>query len=115
MNKAYQDPYAVLGVEQTATTAEIKKAYFSLVREHPPEREPDMFKRIRAAYERLREPEKRVETDMLLLRSWQAPTRKKRHPKPIIMLDRSDVLTAAQALSDLERQDWREHHEKVKL
>jgi hypothetical protein len=33
------------------------------------------------------------------------------------MLDvqREDSITAAWALSDLVREDWREHHEKVKL
>jgi curved DNA-binding protein CbpA len=115
MSKPYLDPYAVLELERTATTAEIKKAYFTLVRAHPPEREPDRFKQIRAAYERLREPEQRAETDMLLLRPWPGPDRKRRAPKLDLTLDRQDVLTAAQALSDLERTDWREHHEKVRL
>ena len=67
MATPYVDPYAVLGVTRSATPAEIKQAYFALVRAHPPEREPETFKRIRAAYERLRDPERRTETDMLLL------------------------------------------------
>jgi hypothetical protein len=30
-------------------------------------------------------------------------------------VQRSDVLDVARALSDLEREDWREYHQKVKL
>ena len=58
------DPYAELGLAETATEADIKQAYFAQVRAHPPETDSQGFKRIRAAYERLRTPEKRLETDM---------------------------------------------------
>ena len=40
------DPYRVLGLSRKATALEIKKAYFTLVREHSPERDPEGFKRI---------------------------------------------------------------------
>jgi curved DNA-binding protein CbpA len=115
MNKPYNDPYAVLGLAYTATAAEIKQAYFALVRAHPPEREPENFKRIRAAYERLRDPEHRTETDMLLLNDWPPSTRKRRPPKLDLTLHREDVLAAARALADLERTDWREHFAEVRL
>ena len=115
MTQAYSDPYAVLGLPRTATAAEIKQAYFALVRAHPPEREPEAFKRIRAAYERLRDPERRTETDMLLLEAWPAPTRKRRPPRLDLTLHHTDVLAAARAASDLERTDWREHYMKVEL
>jgi curved DNA-binding protein CbpA len=61
------NPYKVLGVERTATEAEIKQAYFRLVREHPPERDPEGFKHIRAAYEKLRAGGERAETDLFLI------------------------------------------------
>ena len=48
------DPYAALGVAPTASDDEVKQAYFAQVRAHPPESDPQAFKRIRAAYERLR-------------------------------------------------------------
>jgi curved DNA-binding protein CbpA len=115
MTRPYLDPYAVLELERTASPAEIKKAYFSLVRAHPPERDPDKFKQIRAAYERLRDPEQRTETDMLLLRPPLSPGRKRRVPRPDLAVQRSDVLDMARALSDVEREDWREYHQKVKL
>lgn len=57
----------VLGIERAATEAEIKQAYFAQVREHPPERDPQGFKRIRAAYEKLRAAGERAETDLFLV------------------------------------------------
>ncbi len=61
------NPYKTLGVERGATEAEIKQAYFALVREHSPERDPEGFKRIRAAYEKLRAGSDRAETDLFLI------------------------------------------------
>lgn len=115
MAKPYSDPYAVLGLARSATAAEIKQAYFALVRAHPPERDPEMFKRVRAAYERLRDPQQRVETDMLLLQPWPAPSRRRRPPQPNLAIQPEDVREAARALTDLARTDWREHHGKVNL
>jgi curved DNA-binding protein CbpA len=115
MATPYVDPYAVLGVTRSATPAEIKQAYFALVRAHPPEREPDTFKRIRAAYERLRDPERRTETDMLVLTAWPGPARQRRAAQLDLALHAEDVLAAARTLSDLERRDWREHFAKVQL
>ncbi len=65
-----KDPYKVLGLARNANQSDIKKAYFGLVRQYPPETEQEKFREIRAAYEILRSPEKRAETDLFLL---QAP------------------------------------------
>ncbi len=62
-----ENPYKTLGVERDATEAEIKQAYFALVRQHPPERDPEGFKRIRAAYEKLRSGGERAETDLFMV------------------------------------------------
>jgi len=109
------DPYAVLELPRTATLPEIKQAYFALVRAHPPEREPESFKRIRAAYERLRDPARRMETDMLLPVAWPGPERPRHAPQLDLTLHGEDVVAAARSLSDLERRDWREHYGKVQL
>lgn len=58
------DPYRILGVARSATEVEIRHAYFTLVRQHPPERDPAGFKRIRAAYEKLRNAADRAQTDL---------------------------------------------------
>jgi curved DNA-binding protein CbpA len=64
---AVESPYQVLGVSREASEAEIKRAYFNQVREHPPERDPEGFKRIRAAYEKLRSGTERAETDLFTI------------------------------------------------
>lgn len=115
MSEPYSDPYAVLGLARSASADEIKRAYFALVRANPPERNPDQFKRIRAAYEGLRDPARRLESDMLLVQPWPEPARRRRAPKLDLAVGRADVLAALRAHTDLDRADWREHYEKVQL
>jgi len=43
-------------------------AYHRQLRDHPPERDPEGFKRVREAYETLRSPRKRAEMALLELR-----------------------------------------------
>ena len=54
----------VLGITENATDEEIRAAYLRNVKEHPPERSPEEFERIRDAYDTLRDPRKRAR-DML--------------------------------------------------
>ena len=63
-----QDHYAVLGVSQTASPEEVKKAYRRLAREHHPDTNQqgdsgDRFKQITHAYEVLSDPAKRQRYD----------------------------------------------------
>ncbi len=60
-------PYAVLEVERGAGAAEVRLAYLQKVRHHPPERDPEGFKRVREAYDVLRSPRKRAEYTLLEL------------------------------------------------
>lgn len=65
-----RDSYEVLGVSPQATDDEIKKAYRRLARECHPDANPDdpqaadRFKEISAAYENVRDPERRRQYDM---------------------------------------------------
>jgi curved DNA-binding protein CbpA len=111
----YSDPYAALGISRDATIDAIKDAYFKLVREHPPERDPEAFKAIRAAYERIRTPERRVETDLLLLQDQLPLPTEWRAPSLDLDVHREDLLSAARALSDLERTDFRDDFRKIQL
>ncbi len=114
MSKTYLDPYAVLGLARTATPAEIKKAYFALVRQYPPEQEPVAFKRIRVAYEQLRVPKKRLEVDMGLVTKWPAPTRPPSWPEIDFSIQPEDVVAIFKAGTDLEQIDFREDFREVK-
>lgn len=51
-----RDPYEILGVPNNATEAEIRSRYLQLVREFPPDRAPERFAEIRAAFDELRNP-----------------------------------------------------------
>jgi len=62
-----RDPYEVLNVARRADDQTIKRAYFQMVRQYPPEREPEQFQTIRTAYEQLRTPDSRALTDLFLL------------------------------------------------
>jgi curved DNA-binding protein CbpA len=109
------DPYAVLGLSRNADQAEVRGAYFALVRQHPPEQDPDMFKRIRAAYDKLRTAQRRAETDLFMLQPpppWQAP---KRQPKADTSLTREEILIAVRVWSDLEREDFDEDFRPVEI
>lgn len=66
---AFIDYYKILGVDPSATTAEIKKAYRKLARKHHPDVNPNdkeaeqKFKEINEANEVLSDPEKRKKYD----------------------------------------------------
>lgn len=54
-----QNYYEVLGISPEASQGEIKKAYFKLVRQYSPEKDPEKFREIRAAYEGLKNMEEK--------------------------------------------------------
>lgn len=48
------DPFSILGVPDTATDEQVRKAYLARVRQHPPEQSPQQFRAIRTAFEAIR-------------------------------------------------------------
>ena len=64
-----RDPYQVLGVDRSASDAEIKRAFRRLARQHHPDRNPgdsaaeERFKSIQSAYDSIGSPQKRREHD----------------------------------------------------
>lgn len=66
---AMQNPYTVLGLPDGADEAEIRDRYLALVRQFPPEREPERAAEIRAAYDALREPVLRLESQLFAVQS----------------------------------------------
>ncbi len=52
---------AVLGVSHDATAEQVRAAYLEKVRQHPPDRDPEQFERIRDAFGQLRDPRSRLQ------------------------------------------------------
>jgi curved DNA-binding protein CbpA len=97
------DPYTVLGLTRLATMLDIKKAYFKLVRDHPPERDAEGFRRVRSAYEALRTPTARADTDRQLIQSPPPFTAPRRLPQPDLTFHPEDQWLEARRSSDLDR------------
>jgi curved DNA-binding protein CbpA len=62
------DPLQVLGLTANADTETIRQRYLQLVREFPPEREPDRFREIRNAYEVVLDPVRRMKWKLFKLK-----------------------------------------------
>lgn len=109
------DPYATLGLQRGASLRDVKRAYFDLVRQYPPEEQPEAFKLIRAAYEKLRTHDTKAETDLFLFRPPAAWEQRKRPGKLSLAFDPADVLAYLHTMGDLGRQDFPEDNHPVRL
>jgi curved DNA-binding protein CbpA len=114
-NLASTDPYAVLGLLRGASAREIKRAYFDLVREYPPEEHPDTFKVIRAAYERLRQPDVKAETDLFLFQPPSPWEPRGRMRKLDLDVHAEDIALLLQQHGDLGQTDFRMDYRQVRL
>lgn len=63
------ESYEVLGLSPEADEAQIRERYLALVREFPPDRAPERFAEIRAAYDALRDPLVSLERRVFSLQS----------------------------------------------
>ena len=59
------DPYETLGLPRSADEAATRKRYLELVRAFPPDRAPERFAEIRAAYDEVRDPVRRLGAQIL--------------------------------------------------
>lgn len=109
------DPYRILGVAETASQADIKRAYFGLIRQYPPETEAETFKIIRGAYEKLKDVKRRGETD--IFRPQPPPDRQP--PKLSLELDTSfhagDALLALRRWGELGRTNFEADFQEIDL
>ncbi len=56
MSVTANNAHQVLELKLGATPEELRKAYLHLVRQHPPDRDPEKFRDIHAAYQLLSDP-----------------------------------------------------------
>jgi curved DNA-binding protein CbpA len=109
------DPYAVLGLTRGASPRQIKRAYFTLVREYPPEDKPDAFKLIRAAYEKLRKVDVKEETDLFLFQPPYPWEPRGRRGSIDLDIHSEDIWTLLTRHGDLGRTEFREDYQQVHL
>src|SRR3954447_5402350 len=58
------DPFEVLGLSPDADEEATRRRYLELVREFSPDRAPERFAAIRAAYDEVRDPARRLEAQL---------------------------------------------------
>ena len=58
------DPFEVLGLQKHASEGEIRQRYLELVRAFPPDRAPERFAAVHAAYASLRDPALRLQAQI---------------------------------------------------
>jgi curved DNA-binding protein CbpA len=112
-NLTSNDPYAVLGLTRGATAHEIKRAYFALVREYPPEEQPDAFKLIRAAYEKLRTADAKATTDLFLFQPPSPWEPRKRRRKLDLDFHPEDIWQSLQQHGDLGSTNFKKDYRPV--
>ena len=56
MSVTANNAHHVLELKQGASPEELRKAYLALVRQHPPDRDPEKFRAIHTAYQLLSDP-----------------------------------------------------------
>jgi curved DNA-binding protein CbpA len=61
------DPFEILGVSPEAREVEVRQRYLELVRQFPPDRAPEKFAEIRAAFDAVRDPLARLERQLFRL------------------------------------------------
>ena len=53
---ADNSPFVVLGIAPTLDAAAVKRAYFAQLAKHPPHKDPEGFRQLRAVYEKMLRP-----------------------------------------------------------
>lgn len=106
-----ENPYKILGLERDASISEVKKAYFKQVREYTPERHAEQFKKVRRAYEQLKDEKERLKTDLFLFHdpygafALEETDEDKGLPSVENLVEEA-VLLILRSYSDLERSDF---------
>ncbi len=89
MNK---NPFDILGLDNSASTKDIKKAYFQQVKQFTPEKHAQEFKQVRQAYDLLKDDERRMEVEVF---SFTQPPKKieAKVPLPTVELKNTAFLS----------------------
>ena len=114
-NLTSSDPYTVLGLPRHASMRQVKRAYFGLVRQYPPETQANEFKLVRAAYEKLQTETAKAETDLFLVQPPPPWEPRKRTPNLDLTFDPQDIWLLLQTYGDLGATDFIADYRSVKI
>ena len=107
MKNSMMNPFDVLSVDEGASDADVKQAYFQMVRQFTPEKHAERFKQIREAYDLLKDPSRRLEAEVFSFTNPSSDPISEVASTPPIQLDGNVFLAwLKQTLTDLERKDF---------
>ncbi len=109
------DPYVVLGLPPRASARDVRRKYFELVRQYPPETHTDEFKKVRAAYEKLQTEDAKAETDLFLFQP-PPPWEPRKRPKKLdLAFDPQNIWLLLQSHGDLGAADFSADYRQVNI
>jgi len=107
MNKKMHNPFELLGVDEAASSGDIKKAYFQKVRQYTPEKHAEKFKQIREAYDTLKDSECRLEAEVFnFIRPQQFSATEDSNSEFLFLNDKVFLSWFRENYTDLERTDF---------
>jgi len=112
------NPYQILNIGTEASPADIKKAYFKLVKQYTPEKDPEKFKAIRHAYDQLKSLSGRAQIDFDIIKEpagdFLQPSAAEVNALSSLKIEVEDFIVIAEALySDLPKTDFRDDYTHV--
>jgi DnaJ-class molecular chaperone len=63
--ETWREALTLLNISADASAEVMRNAYLQMLKQHPPDRDPEMFERIRNAYDLLRNPRNRARQVLL--------------------------------------------------
>ena len=64
------NPYEILRLDNNCDDTSIRKAYLELVKQYPPEQNPEKFKQINSAYSALKDEKSRLQHYLFNKETW---------------------------------------------
>ncbi len=95
----YADAFEALSLAPDSNAKELKRAYRRAVAKHPPDRDEEGFRRVRAAYDLLRQPELAL-GELLSTETHVQPELKS--PPPVELRHALPLATLRAAIADLD-------------
>lgn len=113
--KITQNPFEILGIDKNASSGDVKKAYFQMVKQFRPEHHAEKFKQIRQAYDRLKDDSQRVEAEVFSFIKPTVQPESTEQATPEIKLEKEVFLSWwRRTYTDLERTDFAsDFHENI--